>query len=920
MTFKWSRDNGSVVAAVKEIDGSTIIVENIGTDEVNGFATGQWAELLDDFTEFHRIPGLLSRITVDDTNRITLADSPEQIKPADLKKRHVKLRRWDCSGEQQVEIPKKNDGWISLENEIEIKFSKGYYTTGDYWIIPARSGIQSETGSIEWPYGSKINPIPQPPRGVRHHYAPLAIVVRNSEGFFEQSRLPDCRNLFLPLIDLKAGKMGQTAYCCTMTVGDGVTSHGDFNNLQQAINNMPEQGGEICMLPGIHHANAVVTERADIHIKGCGSQSILHPNEKDPTKPILSFSSCHDITIEGLTLITFDGTAVEVDDGDGISTTGLLIEKNHIFALTHAIDIRVRSLMADKNDIRIRDNDIGIWDLEGGDVAIFSNANNVVIEENRILVISRERQKEPQQPGDLDFSFLSSSEDRLAVYRQRPAMLQAAKATIAYVKTLKLLKAPVALAYKAKGGIQLGGGSEMVRISDNRIIGGSGNGITLGHLPVRGAPGSSLHKRIIISSLDPEILEYLLHNFSGFLYGITIEKNDILGMGLSGISVVAFMHSKRIGLTVDINKITIRENHITRCTNRVPDEKPEAMLQEAGFGGIVLTSGEDVVITGNRIEHNGRYQNQAICGVLILYGENIDISDNHISNNGRRTPTGGQAPGLGLRGGIVVLRSLKQPDEQFEPGEGPDHIRPDGIPAVKVHDNIVVQPMGKALFLNAFGPVSVVNNQFTSQRTDYRTDPLSVVAGAVLIINLGVSRDLMAAMFLESFRDVARTDLKKRTEALARELDIADIAETLAFLPSGNVIYSGNQMILCHEDEMISPAFSALTIASFDDIACNGNQSEVRSLYDYLVSDMVLIGTTVRANNNRLQEALETTLNSLIVAGFMAMATANQATRCLQLFGWPEFLTLLGNNILYQQSCADLKNTLSKYFDVPDKD
>ena len=35
----------------------------------------------------------------------------------------------------------------------------------------------------------------------------------------------------------------------------------------------------------------------------------------------------------------------------------------------------------------------------------------------------------------------------------------------------------------AEGGIQIGGGSEQVRIINNEIIGGKGNGITLGDLP-----------------------------------------------------------------------------------------------------------------------------------------------------------------------------------------------------------------------------------------------------------------------------------------------------------------------------------------------------------------------------------------------------------------------------------------------------
>jgi len=42
---------------------------------------------------------------------------------------------------------------------------KNTYRTGDYWLIPARTA----TGNVEWPDGKAL-----PPKGVDHHYAPLA--------------------------------------------------------------------------------------------------------------------------------------------------------------------------------------------------------------------------------------------------------------------------------------------------------------------------------------------------------------------------------------------------------------------------------------------------------------------------------------------------------------------------------------------------------------------------------------------------------------------------------------------------------------------------------------------------------------------------------------------------------------------------
>ena len=40
-TFKWSRDNGTVVTAVEKISGKDVIVHDLGPDDVLGFADGQ---------------------------------------------------------------------------------------------------------------------------------------------------------------------------------------------------------------------------------------------------------------------------------------------------------------------------------------------------------------------------------------------------------------------------------------------------------------------------------------------------------------------------------------------------------------------------------------------------------------------------------------------------------------------------------------------------------------------------------------------------------------------------------------------------------------------------------------------------------------------------------------------------------------
>ena len=907
--FKWSHFNGGLVGT-GDFDAATRKVTIHGNKNaiVYSGSNNFYLEALDYVTTigcWKVVYGAKATLAADGT--LSLPDpaaSPGDIfkgtiPPVPTKGKRF-FRLWDGI-ERVANFTAKKDLPDNLGILIQFEAEGvGQYTPSDFWTFEVRAGG----------IGNPLVLVPNlPPQGIFYHRVPLAIIHWNGPGETEPV-VCDCRKKFRPLTDLNG--------CCTYEVGDGIHSIGDLDSIEQAVKQLPAQGGRICVLPGVHKANLNVLSRDNIHITGCGDQSIVHPTLETPDQPIFHFSSCRNIKIDNLTLITHTGAAVEVEDASDAAnaSVGITIEHNRIFALTHAINIRVKNELAGKNAIRIRDNIIAMWDLEGGDAAIFSGADDVFIHNNEISVVPAPDPQDPDDPRDPDGpdgELYDPCSDLGQYYGQALWIMQVVNSTLRF---LTLAWAFKKFEYKAKGGIQIGGGSEMVRITSNRITGGYGNGITLGDLPVEGGLGADFKGRLYVDQLDATHQQYLEQNFLGFLYEIAIENNYIAGMGLSGIGVAAFLHSENIGLMISIDEITIRENHITHCANQVPDEKPESMLRESGFGGIVLASCENVVIAHNKIQDNGRYENQAVCGVLIVYGEDVDISNNRIINNGPLGQVNGQALDRGLRGGIVVLLSFKQLVYQFIQNKG--FTRPDGIPAVKVHDNIVVQPMGQALYLMAFGPVSVVGNQFTTQGADYKINPFSIIAGAVLIMNLGVSQDLMAAMFLKSFRYVATGNQMLFTgESALAQAPAASAALKFLYLPSGNVMYTGNQTTLDLQDEVINLAFSAQAIVSLDDVAYNSNQSEVRSLFDILLTDVALIGATVRANDNRFQEGFTITLNSLISVGFMNMAATNQATHCIQVLGPPAFTAAPGNSILYKTGpCADYGKVIGEYVAV----
>ena len=73
-TFKWSRDNGTVVTSIDKISGQEITVRDLGPDDALGFASGQWVEVFDDAAELNGQPGQLLQIDK------TIRTSPPVIK------------------------------------------------------------------------------------------------------------------------------------------------------------------------------------------------------------------------------------------------------------------------------------------------------------------------------------------------------------------------------------------------------------------------------------------------------------------------------------------------------------------------------------------------------------------------------------------------------------------------------------------------------------------------------------------------------------------------------------------------------------------------------------------------------------------------------------------------------------------------
>ncbi len=222
--FKWSRDNGTVVSTINQFDATGVFLDDLGPDEVLGFAPGQWVEIVDDQSELLRARGQLVELGpinpntrhVDIVSAFTSVPLP----------RNPKLRRWDQRGAAATTsgvaaallAPANTDLGLVLEDGVEVVLGAGVYRDGDYWLIPARTAISAETGGLDWPDdgGSPAAPLALAPHGIEHHYAPLALVTFDGAAFVPTTP-PDCRQFFPSLTTLAASDVSVDPEVCSIS-------------------------------------------------------------------------------------------------------------------------------------------------------------------------------------------------------------------------------------------------------------------------------------------------------------------------------------------------------------------------------------------------------------------------------------------------------------------------------------------------------------------------------------------------------------------------------------------------------------------------------------------------------------------------------------------------------------------------------
>jgi Family of unknown function (DUF6519) len=198
-TFKWSRDNGSVIFPIRDMAGATVFLDHLGRDDRSSLRPGDVVEVVDDAQADTPDPHpLLTVKEVDPVGMRVALGAPPEGSVGEDRRLHPFLRRWDHrvgdpdegallghEGAALILGPNGADRWLDLEDGLQVQFEEeGTYRAGDYFEIPARTA----TGDVYWRYagGAMV-----PPHGVAHHYAPLAVVYE--DGGIQVS---DARRIF----------------------------------------------------------------------------------------------------------------------------------------------------------------------------------------------------------------------------------------------------------------------------------------------------------------------------------------------------------------------------------------------------------------------------------------------------------------------------------------------------------------------------------------------------------------------------------------------------------------------------------------------------------------------------------------------------------------------------------------------------
>jgi hypothetical protein len=898
--YVWGRDNASPVYRVRVAapDAGEVRISMLTPprDEAHWPLRNTvveflpWGALLDNGQKTADAPGEFLRVEAGydpDSESFALTE-------ADAAGLDALTREWDAAHPGRPQLPNDNDPdgdylymrvWHRLDDAadpvlldvngthdlllrlgLRPEFS-GTGNPGDFWVV----AVRPNTPNVVVPWNlTQIGGVE--PHGPRHYYAPLSLITFRPPGPGEPDNaevvqgIDDCRLRFRPLVDRDG--------CCTHSVGDSVTSFGDYTSIQTAIDNLPTEGGKVCVLPGTY-SEEVVIDPDGITIEGCGAQTRISTPPGDSPADALFQVNASGVTLRDLELETSGQYGIRVnteDETGGIASSDIMIERVRIDAdQREAVGGNTRACI----DVR--------------------RARNVTIRRCRL-------------------SMDGSLTDDSAVFVRGEQIL---------VEACRIESVPDGgSSSSAWAGLQIGGESRGVTIRRNLISGGVGHGITLGSLiwvstvttnTTFGAGTGLVNLQDpcapSFATVQPVEVDDVRFDptTAGDLEDIRIVDNRIEGMSANGISVLTLLPLDDDGESdlITTDRISILRNRIVnnvdqssslRGQSPVPKAKKLEPGEEEVFGkfvvsevppaGIVLVDGEFIDIRDNEIRDNGTGDPEPVSGISIVYGNGVVIEGNRIQNNGLRD-SGTMPSGDPTRAGIFVSLAGIASDQ-------PTQDQADTLgTSLRVIGNVVDHPNGPALMARATGPVTVESNHLLSQGSN-ATAHQPGQAHCVSIVNVGrpwESIDLAAGEPSET-----RWLMPNRTaEYLQRESDPESAEQRIG--QGGRVLFSNNHVALRWlEPGSVSSGIASgfsVGICTLDAVTCSGNQFALNvedpglkksggallARQPRISAHVVVVGATAGVDHNRVSEGVNDALISILaLGGLLVSSTGNTTT------------------------------------------
>lgn len=735
--------------------------------------------------------------------------------------------------------------------DYEIGFT-GLGIVGDYWILGARPA----TAQPIVPWNLRDG---GPPHGPRRFYSPLAVLrwtIHTTLGAVAE--VSSCRRTFRPLTRLRG--------CCTVTVGDGKTSFGDFTSIQAAVDALPrDEKGRICVLPGEYRERVVLTDRSDLILEGCGARTILRtPEGNDSTRALIEVTRGTRLTIRKLTLEAFGQFGITLL-GNGVALTSAVLE-----------DLRVTTRR--DPDVPAPDPWWNLW-LPASGPAPFP-VSTIAAHRFSDLTIRR--------------CYLEMSGNLSAAANVFLSHCGRSRVSDCQILTPSVDGDVVS---KAWGGLQTGGGDDVV-IENNIIRGGLGHGITLGRV-ITGYMNNdyatafepngwfSMADDPDCPSVTSEIPDGIDEDdgpattlTASTQADVVIRGNRISEMGASGVSVPGFWPDY---LTLDVEgqrmfrspNLLIEDNLIEANCRRPYHGVPGLHYGElVAFGGVVLADTDNLRIRDNRIVGNGGDHRYPICGIYVFHGEDLAIENNEVRDNGVRvggSAFAGNRAGIALR--FVGRLATSYGFDSYE--TEPDSLRP----AARIRGNVVYQPAGRALELYGVGPMLIEGNVFGSGGL---THPVSSErAHCIEIHNIGLSAEIGVLGYVPGNLGYLPAP-PLPTDEPPPSPDTVD----------GRILFTGNQVHFRPVAGASANIRRAVSLQSYDDVAVLDNQF-VTTFPDGvgdMLCDTVVTAWSTRTNHNRWEDPIGTLPNgsyqtdiSASTLGVMNFTKLNEASRCIHV-------------------------------------